>query len=150
MSPAWITVSASGLDDLVRCGGCAGRRHARSEQQLGLLCRGLADRRPVLLDADRRADRIDARPCRDHPLCLLAAALLFVALARGLDEIDAEQGRTDHRNDDGRADRAEDVSDRIGDRHHVQHRLDLVGGQTEAVDRVSARPIDAEIVCEPA
>ena len=66
--------------------------------------------------------------------CVVAVDLLHIQLA-----VDAKERRADYRDDDGRADRAENVGDGIGDRHDVQHRLDLVGGQTEAVDRVSAK-----------
>ena len=50
---------------------------------------------------------------------LLAAVLLLISLARGL-EIDAEQRRAEQREDDRRADRAEDVGDGVGDRHRIQ------------------------------
>jgi hypothetical protein len=57
---------------------------------------------------------------------LLAAVLLFVALARGF-EIDAEQRRPEQGQDDRRANGAENVGHGISDRHGIQQLFGRVG-----------------------
>jgi hypothetical protein len=54
-----------------------------------------------------------------------AAEPCFIVLA-GLDEIDAEELRSQQRQDHGRADGAEDIGNGIGDRHRVEIFLGLL------------------------
>ena len=50
---------------------------------------------------------------------LLAAVLLLIALAGRL-KVDAEQRRTDQRQNDGGSDGSENVGDGVGHRHRIQ------------------------------
>ena len=70
-----------------------------------------------------------------HLLASAAALLLLVVLAGG-DQVDAEQRRSDHRDHDRRADGAEHVGHRVGDRNRVDQALGLVGLQSQPVDGV--------------
>jgi hypothetical protein len=105
----------------------------------------------ALLDAEcAQLPAVPRRPGTAHRL-VAAALLLDVVLARG-DEIDAQQRGASQRDDDRGADGAEDVGDA---RTPPASRRASPGLSTPAARSARlmasvARPIDAEIVCEPA
>ena len=87
-------------------------------------------------DRDAIGARFPAPPGRAGAAQFLdAALLLLVVLARGL-EIDAEQLGAEDGDHHRRAHRAEHVGHRVGDRHRVEQRLGLFGGQAQPVDGV--------------
>ena len=121
------------IDDLFATSDTLDEHPLLGKQRLGFLHR-LAHDPSSLPDAERA--QLELVPgCAGTAQLLLAAVLLLVALARGL-EIDAEQGRAEQGKNNRGPDRAEDVGDGIGDRHRVQELLGLFGRQTEAVDRI--------------
>ncbi|MDT4873810.1 hypothetical protein FQZ97_1090740 [compost metagenome] len=69
---------------------------------------------------------------------LLAALLRLVAFAFRF-QVDTHERRTDQGQHDGRSDRAENIGDRIGDRHRIQQPLGLFRCQTETIDRVRSQ-----------
>ena len=78
-------------------------------------------------------------PGRTGTASLLCSPIfLLVFLARRF-EIDAEQRRANQRQHDGGPDRAEDIGDRVCNRHRVEQLLGLIGGQTGAIDSVGRK-----------
>ena len=103
------------------------------KQGLGLLHR-LADDLAADLHAIRA--QLELVPGRAGAAgLLLAAVLLLILLAGGL-EVDAKQRRPNQRQNDRGADGSENVADGVGHRHRVQQLLGFLRRQTEAIDRV--------------
>ncbi len=94
--------------------------------------------------------QLEAPPDRAGAADLLAAAEPGFVVLAGLGQIDPEQLRAEHRENDGRAHGAEDIGHRIGDRHRVEIFLGLLGERPRRLMASVARPIEAEIVWEPA
>ena len=102
-------------------------------QRLGFLCR-LADNRSTFLDA--KCAKFELVPGRAGTAgFLLAAVLLLIPFARGL-EIDAEERRAKQRQNDGGSDRSENIRDGVGHRHRIQCFLGFLGRQAKAVDGI--------------
>ena len=106
------------------------------QQRLGFL-HGLADNQSVISDAER--PQLELMPSGTGTADLLLAPVLLLVKFAGGFKIDTKQCRPDQCDDDGRADRAEDIRDRVGDRHRIKEVLGFFRREAQAVDRVGGK-----------
>ena len=147
MSPAWITVSAMASMDLpFRRMLCTNTRWSGISASASCVVLPTTGPRSLTRNA-RNSNWCQAVP--GPPASFLPPCYLLIPLACCL-KVDAKERRTNQRQNNGGSDGSENVRDGVGHRHRISVFLASSGDRPRRLIASVARPIDAEIVCDPA